>query len=246
MDTVTSEENLREESGEGKEEVSPRADDADSMLGEEKEESFGDLLNQSNDTLPEKGAVVKYEEVPFDYKRVETWGVYIEQLDQEVTHEELYMELRNHFNLHETKGLRCLLKLLDCVVIWAERSQAYYVAGKDWRQEGNLYQGQLLLDTLRATINEFVCRLGPYRVFHNQEMKRSNLRPDNYPQWKRVPCNGKKLTEPEKAVTYHPVASKEEALAIVCVPNTVVAPSPVRKSRRRTMADLKRARPPRV
>lgn len=209
-------------------------------LTEREEELNVELLNQLEDTIPQRQALMKSEKVPFDCTRVETWGAYIEQLDQEITHEELYKKLRTQYNLEETKGLRCLLKLLDCVVIWAERSQSYYVAGKDWKQEGNLYQGQLLLDTLRDTINEFVSRLGPYQVFHNQESKTNNLRREDLPEWKRVPYNGAKIPENEKNNTRYPVGSTARELTIVCVPDVINSPTPAKKSRRRTMADLKK------
>lgn len=210
-------------------------DEANEEVEEENEEEIRNLLNEAEqqEDIPNNS-----KKQPFDCTRVDTWGCYIEQPDQEVTHEQLYLKLRSKLNLHQSKGLRCLLKLLDCVVIWAERSQAYYVAGKNWQQEGNLYQGQLLLDTLRDTIAEFVSRLGPYQVFHNQEAKRDNIRPDSYPQWKRVPHNGSKLAIPEIPLQVYTSENKERALVVSGTPNTIVVPSKNPKSRRRTMTDL--------
>lgn len=192
----------------------------------------------AEETYVEQQALAK--PTSFNPHKVETWGQYIEVDDVEVTHGELYKKLRSEFNLYKTKGLRCLLKLLDCVVIWAERSQAYYAAGKDWKQEGNLFQGQLLLDTLEDTISEFVSRLGPYQVFQNQEKKREKLRPADYPLWKRTPQNGKKVTSDS-------ASPKKHADAQHLITNGEAAPSPDtcdgrripnQRRHRRTMAEL--------
>lgn len=244
MDSSKTERNPEDEAfdemnaGDGDERYVPITEDEAKEENEENEEDEEETLKLLNEAVLEEKIPKNSKKQPFDCTRVDTWGRYIEQPDQEFTHDELYLKLRNNLNLHESKGLRCLLKLLDCVVIWAERSQAYYVAGKDWQQEGNLYQGQLLLDTLRDTIAEFVSRLGPYQVFHNQEAKRDNLRPESYPKWKRVPQNGSKLAASEIPLMLNTSENKERALVVAGTPDVISVTKRNSTSRRRTMTDL--------
>eukprot|EP00796_Vickermania_ingenoplastis_P012114 gene12114-8338_t len=166
----------------------------------------------------------------FNAHRVETWATYIEVDHPDTIHTELLQKLQEAFGLYKNRGMRCLLKMLDCVVLWAERSQASYAAGRDWRQAGNLYQGQLLLEALEDTMSEFVSRLGPYQVFQNQEKKREHLRPENYPQWKRTAENGKKADLTANASRCHADAAVESS--------SFLGTAPARSTRRRGMVDL--------
>lgn len=120
----------------------------------------------------------------FDVKQVATWGSLIEQLQQDALEAELSKRLREGMNLHHQKCLRCLSMLVDCVVMWAKRSQAMHAAGRNWRAEScNLFQGQQLLDAIHETVNTFVSRLGPHQTYSAVEKKYDKLRPDDYPVW---------------------------------------------------------------